>query len=134
MENVHKKWSSAWNASKKPKKQRKYRSNAPLHVKHKMISCHLSPELRKKHGIRAIPLRKGDKVKILVGNSRGKTGKIDEVDLKSLKVSIAGIEITKKDGSKVKPYIDPSNLMIIELDLGDKKRDKKMKRKNRKEE
>lgn len=134
MEHIHKKWSSAWKASKKPKKQRKYRYNAPLHTKQKMMSCHLSPELRKKHGIRSIPIRKGDKVKILVGSFRGKTGKIDEADIKNLKVSIAGIEITKKDGSKVKPYIDPSNLMITEMELGDKRREKKMKRKNRKEE
>lgn len=129
MENMRKKWSSSWISSRKPKKQRKYRTNAPLHTKQKLMGCHLSKELRKKHNVRSMPIRKGDKVKILTGSFSGKTGKIDEVDLKKLKVSIAGIEVTKKDGSKVKPYVDPSNIMITELDLSDKRREKKMKRK-----
>jgi len=129
---LRKLWSGAWKASKKPKKQRKYRSNAPLHVKQKLMGCHLSPELRKKYGLRAIPIRKGDKVKVLRGSSKKKTGKVDEVNLKRLKVSISGVEINKKDGSKVKIYFAPSNLMITDLDMTDKRR-KNMK-KTKKEE
>lgn len=129
MENIRKRWSSSWRSSRKPKKQRKYRTNAPLHIRQKLMGCHLSRELRKKHNVRSMPIRKGDKVKVLTGSFSGKTGKVDEVNLKNLKVSIAGIEVTKKDGSKVKPFISPSNVMITELDLSDKRREKKIKRK-----
>lgn len=131
MKRKRKKWSSSWKGSKKPKKQRKYRSNAPLHIKQKLMSSHLSPELRKKYSIRAVQLKKGDKVKILRGSFRKKTGKVDEVDLKDLRVSIAGIEINKKEGSKVKPYFQTSNLMITELDISDKRREEKLKKKSK---
>lgn len=128
MKKEAKKWSSSWKASKKPNKQRKYRVNAPLHTKQKMLSCHLSQDLRKKYERRSIQIRSGDKVKVMVGSFKGKTGKVDDVNLKKIKVSIAGIDITKKDGSKVKPYFNPSNLMILELELGDKMRADKLKK------
>lgn len=126
------KWSSSWVSSKKPKKQRKYRANAPLHIKQKFLGCHLSKDLRAKYGRRSVQLRKGDKVKILEGGFAGQTGKIDRVNLKKSKVYVTGIEITKKDGSKVVPPIDPSNLMITELDLSDKRREDMIKKEPKK--
>lgn len=115
-------WSKSWNASIRPAKQRKYRYNAPLHIKHNFLAVHLSPELRKKHETRATPIRKGDKVKILVGQFKKKTGKINKVLIKNQKIYIEGIETVKKDGSKAFIPIHPSNLMITELDLADKRR------------
>ena len=56
-------FSTTWNASKQPRKQRKYRYNAPLHTKQKFLQVHLSPELRKKYSLRNILVKKGDKVK-----------------------------------------------------------------------
>jgi len=86
------------------------------------MSAHLSESLRKKYGKRNFPLKKGDSVKIMVGGFKGKDGKIDKVDLKRLRVMIEGIYRTKKDGTKVSVYFDPSNLQIKELNLEDKKR------------
>ncbi len=86
------------------------------------MSSNLSKELRKKHDKRNIPVKKGDKVRIMVGEFKKKTGKIDSVDLKKLKLTIEGIYRTKKDGSKVGVYFDPSNIQIQELNLDDKKR------------
>ena len=60
------KFSTAWKASKQPRKQRKYLANAPLHLKKKFVSANLSKELRKKHEKRSLPLRKGDTVKAIV--------------------------------------------------------------------
>ena len=116
-------WSSAWKGSKLPRKQRKYRANAPLHVKHKFLSVHLSKELRAKYARRAIPIRSGDKVKVLIGSHRGHVGKVDHVNRRQLKIFVAGIEAVRKDGSKVVRPIDPSNVMITELNLEDKKRE-----------
>ena len=130
---MKKQLSTKWKASKQPRKQRKYLANAPLHLRHKLISANLSKELRKKYEKRNFPVRKEDLVKILVGEFKGKTGKINQVNLKKLKVSIEGINRIKKDGTKVKIYFDPSNLQIQELILEDKKRMVSLKRKNQKE-
>ena len=123
------KFSIKWVGSKLPRKQRKYRANAPLHVKHKMVSSNLNKELRKKYGKRSFPARKGDSVKILRGEFKGKTGKIDSVNLKKSRIMIEGVSRSKKDGSKIAVYFDPSNLQIKELNLEDVKRKKAIERK-----
>ena len=109
---MKKKFSTKWKGSKLPRKQRKYRANAPLHIKRKLVSANLSKELRKKYGKRSFPLRKGDSVKILRGEFKRKTGKIDSVDLKKSRVVIEGIFRSKKEGSKVAVYFNPSNTTI----------------------
>jgi len=115
-------FSTAWKSSRQPRKQRKYAAKAPLHIKHKLLSANLSKELRKKYSRRNIPLRKGDKVRIMKGKFRKKEGKIIEVNVKKSKVIIEGIQIKKQDGSKVNVKLHPSNLQIIELNTDDKKR------------
>ena len=118
-------WSSVWKSSKKPKKQRKYARNAPAHVRSEQICSHLSAELRKKYGTRSMRVRKGDKVKVMVGNFKGKSGKVERIDTGMQRVFITGIELLKKDGSKTLYPLRPSNLMIQDLDLSDKKRIKR---------
>lgn len=127
------KFSKHWKASRQPRKQRKYRHNAPSHIRHNLMSSNLSKELRKKYEKRSFPIRKNDTVKIIRGEFRGKTGKIDSVDLKKLRVMIAGIFRSKKDGSKIGIYFNASNLQIQELDLEDVKRREGIERKNAKE-
>ena len=124
------KFSHSWIASKKPRKQRKYRYNAPLNIRHNLLSAHLSKELRKKHNTRSIPLRKGDSVKISRGQFKSKTGKIERVLLKRYKVYVTGAEHIKLDGSKSYYPIDPSNLIITELSTEDKKRSEILRRKH----
>jgi len=126
-------WSKNWKSSKRPSKQRKYRYNAPLHIKQKFFGVHLSPELRTKYKTRSIELRKGDRVKIMVGQFKKKIGKVLRMNLKKEKVYIEGIESVRKDGNKVFVPLRPSNLMITELNLDDKKRKSKVERKNVKE-
>ena len=115
-------WSSNWISSRQPRKQRKYRYNAPLHIKSTFLNVHLSPSLREKYKIKSIRIRKGDIVKIMRGSFKGKEEKVSKVLTKKEKVYIEGIEKTKKDGTKVKVPVHPSNLMIIDLNLEDKKR------------
>lgn len=123
------KFSSGWRKSKSPRKQRKYRYDAPLHIKQKFMRAHLSKELRQKHSRRNLSIRKGDRVKIVVGQFKGKNGKVDSVDLKKRKVYIEGVEFSKKDGSKSKYPIDPSNITLTEINLDDKMRNKILERK-----
>ena len=91
------------------------------------MSVNLSKELRKKYEKRNIPIKKGDKAKVMKGKYKGKTGKINIVDLKNSKVILEGIQVKKQDGSKVNIKLQPSNLQIIELNLEDKKRNKNLK-------
>ncbi len=115
-------FSNKWKSSKQPRKQRKYTYNAPDHIKSKMISSHLSKELRAKHNKRSMRPIKGDKVKIIVGQHKAKVGKIEKIDTAKMKAFITGIEVIKKDGNKVPYPIQVTNIEIIELNLEDKKR------------
>jgi large subunit ribosomal protein L24 len=111
-------------ASPKPKVQRKAFYNAPLHLRHKLVSAHLSRELRDKLGIRSLPVVVGDRVMIMKGDYKGKTGKVVEVDLKGLWVKVEGITRKKADGTEVLVKFRPWNLLILDLNLKDKWRRK----------
>lgn len=126
-----KEWSKKWIGSKKPRKQRKYVYNLPLHIRKNLLSANLSKELRKKYNRRSLTVRKEDKVKILRGQFKKKTGKVTRVDLRKVKVYVEGIENIKKDGTKVLYPLEPSNLMITELNIEDKKRKKILDRKSK---
>jgi len=127
-------WSKKWKSSKQPRKQRKYVYHAPLHVRHKFLSAHLSKELREKYKRRSFPARKGDEVEIMKGKFKKKTGKISRVDLNKIKVYIDGITRKKVDGSEVQVPIHPNNLKIINLNLEDAKRLKALNRSIKKKE
>ena len=87
-----------------------------------MLGSNLSKILKDKYKKRSIVIRKGDSVKVMRGEFKGKTGKILSVNLRVLKVIIEGIQRGKKDGTKVNVIFDPSNLQVQELNLDDKKR------------
>jgi large subunit ribosomal protein L24 len=125
---MRKSFSVKWIGSKQPRKQRKYIANAPFHIQRDMISGHLSKELRAKYGRRSFPVRKGDVVIVMSGEFKGKKGKVELFNSKNKKVSIEGIQITKKDGSKVSVYFSPSKLLITELILDDKRRSDSIKK------
>jgi len=119
-------FSKTWKKSTQARKQHKFKHNAPLHVRQKMMHVHLSPDLRKSYGFRNLQVRKGDKIKVLSGHFKKKEGAVERVDLKSEKVYVSGIDYIKKDGTKVPLALHPSNLMIVELNLGDKIRKAKL--------
>ncbi|OIO66309.1 50S ribosomal protein L24 [Candidatus Woesearchaeota archaeon CG_4_10_14_0_2_um_filter_57_5] len=109
------KWSSAWTASSKPKKQRLYVRRAPLHRQSKLVSCSLAKDLRAKHGRRTIPIRTGDKVRIMRGSHKGKTPVVASVNRAKRRVYLEGIQVTKKEGTKVNIPFAISNLQIIDV-------------------
>jgi large subunit ribosomal protein L24 len=126
------KFSTSWISSVQVRKQRKYRYNAPLHLRHKFLSANLSKELRKKYNKRNVPLRKDDEVLVMRGKFSKKKGKILLVNLKISKVKIVGLTRKKVDGTDVNVSFDPSNLQIINLNLEDIKRLKDIKREEKK--
>ncbi len=103
---------------------------APLHTRHKHLAAPLSFELRKKHGFRSLPVRKGDRVKVLRGDFVGLEGDVMEVDTKHYRIKVAGASVAKADGTEVPRPISPSNVMILKL-KSDKERDKVLERRSK---
>ena len=130
-----KEYSASWNSSRSKRKQRKFRFNAPLHTRHKLMSSQVSEEVEKKYGIKKIAVRKGDEVKVMRGKFRGKEGKVKDVDTKKIRLTIDKIQNQKKDGTKINVYFNPSNLQIKVLNTEDKMRiDNKEKTNNKEKE
>lgn len=111
-----------------PRKQRKAWAHAPLHVRRKQIASHLAENLILRYNRRALPVVKGDIVKVMRGNYRGHEDKIASVDLKLRKVTVEGVTLTKADGKKKARPVDPSNLLITKLNLTDKLRRERLAR------
>jgi large subunit ribosomal protein L24 len=107
--------------SSQPRKQRKFRYTAPLHVRSRFMSCRLNDELTKKYG-RSARVVVGDTVKIMRGDHAGVEGKVRDIDVKREQVIIEGVSVAKADGKEQPRPIHPSNLMITRLNLDDKKR------------
>ena len=126
------KFSTSWKKSRQPRKQRLYRYNAPLHIKRRFARAHLSKELRAKYNRRSLGLRKGDKVKVVRGQFKKTEGKIEKINTKRERLYIDGISVVKKDGTKVSYPINPSNVIITELSLDDRMRQRILERKNTK--
>lgn len=120
--------------SSKPKKQRRKHYSMKLHEIRKTVTGHLCKELRKKYGKRAIPLRKGDEVKIMKGKFKKKRGKITRVDYGKRKVFIEKINMKKADGSEIPVPFQASSLLVMSLMLDDERRLKKKKSREAKEE
>ena len=108
--------------SKQPRKQRKALYNAPAHARGKYLSATLSKELRANLGKRTLPVRSGDKVRVLRGDFKGHEGEVLTVDYSSYKVTIEEVTLAKPDGTTTFLPVDPSNLVIIDADLKDDRR------------
>ena len=111
-------------ASGKPRKQRVFRYNAPMHVRQKFVHVRVAKELAAKLGVkrRSVAVRRGDTVKVMSGGSRGKTGKVASVDLKRAIVLVEGIVRKNAKGKESQIPIKSSNVYAIDLDLSDKLR------------
>ncbi len=126
---IMKEFSIKWVASKKPRKQRKYRANAPTHARRKMIAAHLDKALRAQLKKRSLQVRKDDEVTVKRGQFSGKSGKVTRVSLKKLKIYVENLKIKKVSGQEVEVPIDPSNVVITKLGADDVRRRKFTKRK-----
>lgn len=117
------KFSPTWKSSVQTRKQRKYLANAPLHLKQKLVSVHLSKDLRKQFGKRALPLRKGDEVKVIRGKKKGLKGKVANIDLHHSVIYLEGQLREKVSGRKVPIPFRTANLLLTEAKISDKKRE-----------
>ncbi len=107
-------------ASAKPSKQRKRFFQAPKHVRRKMLSSSLSDDLRDKHGIRRLPLRNGDTVRIMRGDFAGLEGKVERVEYSTGRIFVEGMTREKAAGVASKLPVHSSKVLITNLNLSDK--------------
>ena len=114
--------------SSKPRTSRKEYLQMNMHTRSKTIAGHLNKRLREELGTRSISLRKGDVVEIVRGSFKGKEGKITKVERGIGKIHIEKIIRKKSDGTEYNVAIDPSNIMVVGIEKGDKKRFKSKKK------
>ena len=121
--------------SSKARIQRKAQANATAHVRRKMLSAHLSDDLREKYGKRTARVCKGDTVVVVRGNEdiRNIEGKVVNVYTKTGRVAIEGVTIKQADGTEAERPIHASNLVIVKLNLDDAWRKEALSRKEAKE-
>lgn len=112
--------------TKNPGKQRKMLTNAPAHIRHKLMAAPLSSELTASKGAKTMPVRKGDTVRIMRGDNKGFEGKVSRVDLKAYRIYLEGLTREKVDGTNIFIAVHPSKVQIRNLILDDKYRKEKI--------
>jgi len=108
--------------SSKPRKQRLLFYSMPMHERQKSVASNLSSQLRKSIGKRALPLRKGDRVKVMRGSHKGVEGKVARIDYNSQQVFLEKLVRKKSDGTEKALPLHASNLKIVDLDKSDARR------------
>jgi large subunit ribosomal protein L26e len=91
--------------------------SAPSNVRRKLMSASLSGDLRKKLGVRSMPIRKDDEVTVVRGTFKGREGKVVEVYRKKWVIHIERLMREKTNGASVPVGIDPSKVVINKLKM-----------------
>jgi len=112
------------------RKQRKAHFTAPSHLKRKIMSSHLSKDLKKKYNVRAVPVRKDDEVLVVRGPLKGNKGKVIQVYRARWCIYIEKLTKQKLNGQPINIPIDPSKVVITKLKI-DKDRNDLLARKER---
>merc|ERR1712107_478088 len=99
------------------RKSRKEHFQAPSSVRRVIMSAPLSKELREKHNVRAIPIRKDDEVVIKRGTNKGREGKVTSVYRLKYVIHVERVSREKTNGQSVPIGIAPSKVEITKLNL-----------------
>ncbi|MCJ1482287.1 60S ribosomal protein L26B [Schaereria dolodes] len=99
------------------RKARKAHFSAPSSVRRVIMSAPLNKELREKHNVRSIPIRKDDEVLITRGSNKGREGKVTSVYRLKYVVHIERVSREKSNGQSVPIGIHPSKCVITKLKL-----------------
>jgi large subunit ribosomal protein L24 len=84
------------------------------------MAAPLSPELAASKSAKALPVRKGDTVRVVRGDHVGFEGKVSRVDLKRYRIFLEGLTREKVDGTNIFVSVHPSKVVIKNLKLDDK--------------
>ena len=94
------------------------------------MSAPLSTELRSKHNVRSIPVRKDDEVSVVRGLYKGREGRVLSCYRKKMVIFIERITREKANGVAVPVGVHPSKVVITKIKI-DKDRKELLARKNR---
>ena len=94
------------------RKQRRAGFRASSFVRQRQMTVALSRELRARYKRRALPLRKGDTVRVVSGSYKGREERVSKVDRRSLSVTLDNVSVKKVD-QKLKPLPIRSNHLIL---------------------
>merc|ERR1719276_398678 len=94
------------------------------------MSAPLSKDLRTKHNVRSVPIRREDEVMIAKGHYHDREGKVTCVYRKKFRIHIERVTRDKANGQTVQVGIHPSKVTITKLKL-DKDRKALLDRRNR---
>ena len=100
--------------SRKPGKQRKALFNYQNHQRSKLLSTRVADFLREEYGIKSLPLRVGDNVRIIRGEYKDFEGEVTEI-LKNQRAKVKEAVFEKTDGTQFHPAIHVSNLIITKF-------------------
>jgi large subunit ribosomal protein L26e len=81
------------------------------------MSAPLNKELKEKHGVRAVPIRRDDEVSVVRGTYKGREGKVVAVYRKKWVIHIERITREKVNSATVNVGIDPSKVVITKLKI-----------------
>merc|ERR1712042_431900 len=106
------------NVSSSRRKCRKAYFSAPSSVRRKLMSAPLSKDLRDKHNVRSMPVRKDDEVVITRGPFKSaQAGKVISVYRKKWVLHIERVQREKANGATVSVGIHPSKVEIVRLKM-----------------
>ncbi|KAM7263147.1 hypothetical protein ACFE04_000830 [Oxalis oulophora] len=99
------------------RKSRKAHFTAPSSLRRILMSAPVSTDLRAKHNVRSMPIRKNDEVQVVRGTYKGREGKVVQVYRKKWVIHIERITREKVNGSTVNVGVHPSKVVISKLFL-----------------
>jgi len=106
-------------SSHSPRRQRKALYTADTFQRRVRMTVPLSRELRARFKTRALPVRKGDTVRVLSGSFIGREERVAKVDRRSYRVTLDNVTLKTAD-EKMKPLsLGVGNLVITRLNLSD---------------
>ncbi|KAJ4354406.1 60S ribosomal protein L26A [Didymosphaeria variabile] len=105
------------NVASSRRKSRKAHFSAPSSVRRVIMSAPLSKELREKHNVRSIPIRKDDEIMIVRGTNKGREGKVTSVYRLKYALHINGVVREKSNGQSVPIPIAASKVVVTKLKL-----------------
>src|SRR5207245_8979869 len=85
------------------------------------VSAHLADDLKTRYSTRAVPIRKGDSVRVFRGEFAGLEGKVDTIDRPHSRVFVEGMTREKTAGGKSSRLsVHASKVILTNLNLSDK--------------
>ncbi len=102
--------------SKKPRKQRRALMFVKNHQVSKLLTASIAEDLQEVYGVKRIPVRVGDSVRIIKGEFVGIEGKVNSINKKTRRLIIEEAVQQKASGENYFVPISVSNVIITKFE------------------